>query len=290
MVARLGHLTQAAERLHLSQPTVTGQIKALEEELGVRLFERTARGVKPTVYTEKLLPSAERIIEAAEAMATSAQELRQELSGKIRIGTIIDADLVRIVELSARMRTRYPHVEIEFHHGLTGWVLESLKKQTLDVGFYIGEVPTGSFVARHLQDLKLCVIAPPGFHKKLKNAGWNEISALPWIWTPKAGAYHRIASRLFRDLRLKPNVIMEADRESTLINLVAAGMGLSLTREDVARSAMRSGKIIIWDKAQLTAPLSFVALRKRLRDPMIQSTDSEIAEMWNVRPPNAAKP
>ena len=284
-VARLGHLTRAAEKLHLSQPTVSGQIRALEEELGVRLFERTPRGVKLTRYSEKLLPKAERIVEAALELLVSAKALREDLSGKIRIGTIIHPDLVRIAELSARMRARCPRVEIEFHHGLSGWVLDSLRKHTLDAGFYVGDPPRGNISALHLADLPLCVVAPASFRDRVRGAGWKEIAALPWIWTPKLGAYHRITSRMFREHKLKPNIVMEADRESTLINLVTAGMGLSLTRTEVAQAAVRARKVVIWDKGRISPPLSFVSLRSRRHDPLIQAINAEIAKVWRARSP-----
>jgi len=281
-VAQAGHLTRAAEKLHLSQPTVSGQIRALEEELGVRLFERTARGVNLTAYSQKLLPRARRIVDAAIELAASAKDMREDLAGKIRIGTIIHPDLVRLAELTARMRARYPRVELEFHHGLSGWVLDGLRQHTLDAGFFVGTLPRGSISARHLTDLPLCVIAPAAFRVRIANASWREIAALPWVWTPKLGAYHQIANRIFRERKLKPNIVMEADRESTLINLVSAGMGLSLMRTEVARSALRAGKIVMWNKGRITPPLSFVTRRDRRDDPLIQGIEAEVAIVWRA--------
>lgn len=283
-VAEAGHLTRAAEKLHLSQPTVSGQIRALEEELGVRLFERTARGVNLTAYSQKLLPKARHIVDAAVNLVASAKDMREDLGGKIRIGTIIHPDLVRLAELTGRMRARYPRVELEFHHGLSGWVLDSLRQHALDAGFFVGTPPRASIAARHLTDLPLCVIAPAAFRERISTATWKEIAALPWIWTPKLGAYHQIASRMFRARKLKPNIVMEADRESTLINLVAAGMGLSLMRTEVARSAVHAGKVVIWSKGRITPPLSFVTRRDRRDDPLIQGLEAEVASVWRAAP------
>jgi len=283
-VAHARHFTRAAEKLHLNQSTVSGQIRALEEELGVRLFERTAHGVNLTAFSKKLLPKAERIVDAAVELAASARGMREELTGKIRIGTIIHPDLVRLAELTARMRARYPRIELEFHHGLSGWVLDSLRQHTLDAGFFVGALRRGSIAAHHLTDLPLCVIAPAAFRERIRNASWREIAALPWVWTPKLGAYHLIASRMFRERKLKPHIVMEADRESTLLNLVSAGMGLSLMRTDVAQSAVRAGKVVMWNKGRIKQPLSFVSRRDRRDDPLIQGIEAEVANVWRALP------
>ena len=67
-VAELAHLTRAAEKLHISQPAVSAQIKALEDELGVILFERTPQGMLLTAAGRKLLPEAEKVVAAAQAV------------------------------------------------------------------------------------------------------------------------------------------------------------------------------------------------------------------------------
>ena len=75
VVAELGHLTRASERLHLSQPALSAQIKALEDELGVTLFERTPSGMVLTSAGRALLPEAEKVLAAAQALAQLLQEL-----------------------------------------------------------------------------------------------------------------------------------------------------------------------------------------------------------------------
>jgi DNA-binding transcriptional LysR family regulator len=83
-VAKLAHLTRAAERLHLTQPAVSKQIKALEEELGVTLFERTPTGVVLTKSGRSLLQLAEQTMESAFDLMREAKRLRTDLVGTIR--------------------------------------------------------------------------------------------------------------------------------------------------------------------------------------------------------------
>ena len=89
-VAELGHLTRAAERLHVSQPAVSAQSKALEDDLSVLLFERGAAGMTLTAAGRELLPDALRVIAAAQGLRSHALALRGELGGRVQLGSVAD--------------------------------------------------------------------------------------------------------------------------------------------------------------------------------------------------------
>ena len=87
-VAQLGHLTRAAEILHVTQPAVTGQIKALEEELGLALFDRKPGRITLTKAGERLMPEAQQVLASAGALLGKAKELKGDVSGVIVVGTL----------------------------------------------------------------------------------------------------------------------------------------------------------------------------------------------------------
>src|SRR5512139_2019619 len=89
-VAEEGHLTRASERLHLSQPAVSGHIKALEQELDVRLFDRAATGMVLTEAGRQLLSHALKVLSAADGVKRVAQQLHAEVTGVLHIGTVAD--------------------------------------------------------------------------------------------------------------------------------------------------------------------------------------------------------
>src|SRR5258708_14145840 len=93
-VAKLGHLTGAAETLHLSQPALSGQIKSLEESLGVSLFQRSSTGMALTSSGRQLLAHAEGIIGAVQQLGHAAQNLRGEPTGKLTVGTGLDPTIL----------------------------------------------------------------------------------------------------------------------------------------------------------------------------------------------------
>ena len=85
-VAELGHLTKAAERLHVSQPAVSGQIRSLEESLGVELFIRGPGGMSLTEAGAHLLPLAEKVLQDVQALRDEVQSMKGQVQGTVRVG------------------------------------------------------------------------------------------------------------------------------------------------------------------------------------------------------------
>src|SRR5260370_13724851 len=108
-VAREGNLTRAAVQLHLTQPAVSLQIKNLQEALGVTLFTRTSHGLSLTRDGQALLPHAERALAAAGDVQRAAAMLRQEVRGRLRIGTILDPEFLRLRGFPRLLGASYPH-------------------------------------------------------------------------------------------------------------------------------------------------------------------------------------
>src|SRR5262245_19472801 len=89
-VAEVGHLTRAAEKLHISQPPLGAPVKAPEHELAVALFERTASGMALTAAGHRLLIEAEKVLAALQALRGEARALKAEVAGRARVGTVSD--------------------------------------------------------------------------------------------------------------------------------------------------------------------------------------------------------
>ena len=126
-VAREGNLTRAAAQLHLTQPAVSLQIKNLQEMLGVVLFSRTSHGLLLTRDGEALLPHAERALAAAADVQRAAAALRHEVSGTLRIGTILDPEFLRLGGFLRQLVETHPRIETSLRHGMSGWVLEQVR-------------------------------------------------------------------------------------------------------------------------------------------------------------------
>lgn len=279
-VMRLGHLTRAAEQLHLSQPAVSHQIKALEEELGVRLFERSATGLAPTAAGRELLPLAEHSLGSAAALVGRAQDLRGEVSGALRLGTIIDPTFTKLGELLRLVRERYALLSVETRHSSSGLVLEGVRRDELDAGYYMAPTPEPDVAALPLSPMRYAVVAPVAFRTQVENAGWREIALLPWIGTPWFSSQTRLVREMFETRGLQPPRVCETDQEDSRRSLVGAGVGLGLMREDLAREAERAGELIIWSGHTAHTTLWMIYLTARESEPPIAALRSVMRLLW----------
>jgi len=280
-VAEERHLTRAAERLHLSQPAVSGQIKALENEFEVRLFERLATGMELTAAGRELLAHATKVLTAAEALRHAARGLTGEITGTLRIGTVSDPATIRIGELLSGAVQRFPGLELELHHEMSGAALENVRERKFDASFYFGDRPGPGFAAVPLREFVYRITAPAPWADQVSNATWSEIAALPWVMTPDISTHSRLVTKLLADHGIEmPQRHVEADDERVIIDLVREGVGISLVREDLALQGEANGEFCLWSKAKPATTLWFVCLTEREGDPLIRALLDLVRETW----------
>jgi DNA-binding transcriptional LysR family regulator len=280
-VAELGQLTRAAERLHLSQPAVSAQIKALEDELGAALFERVAAGMALTRAGRHLLPHAERVLAASQALLAEAQSLRGEVSARIRLGTVGDPELTRLPDVLRRAVDRYPLLEIDVRQEVSGAAFAKVRDGELDAAFYYGALTHPAVAAMPLARLSFRVVVPAAWAKRLAGADWDAIAAEPWIMTPAISTHHALATELFAAHGVAPVRQVEADNEAVISSLVAAGVGVALLREEMATAGAVHGDIAIWGDTRLAASLSFICRRDRELEPGIGALRGVVRDVFS---------
>ncbi len=284
-VAEERHLTRAAERLHLSQPAVSGQIKALENEFEVRLFDRLASGMELTAAGRQLLGQALKVIAAADALKMAARNLKGEISGTLRLGTVSDPNTIRIGDLLSAAVRRFPGLELELHHEVSGIALENVRDRKFDASFFFGEDPGAGFTALPLREVVYRVAAPAAWADRIKNADWAEIAAMPWIVAPQVSTHTRLVAALFAEHGIDPpQRHVEADAEHVIVDLVRAGVGISLVREPLALEGETAGKMVVWPPARLKTTLWFVCLAENEKDPLVSALLDVVREIWPAAP------
>ena len=283
-VAELGQLTRAGEALHVSQPAITAQIKALEDELQVELFERTSSGMLLTRAGERLLEHAENVLAAAQELKNQAKALSGVVAGKISLGTVTDPEFIRLGELLKLMLERFPLVELELHQRVSGQAFEDVRNGTLNASFYFGELNNPNVTGLRLCDLVYCVAAPAAWRDRVDSADWNEIAALPWIFAPAVSTHNQLLNELFRNQGAEPTKVVEADQESVINSLIVSGVGLSLMREDQARTAEAAGEVIVWGKQRLSTALWFIFPTEQAHDPALVTLIEAVRDSWSLKP------
>ncbi len=281
-VAETGHLTRASERLHISQPAVSAQIKALEEVLDVRLFDRGPGGMTLTRAGARLLEQAAKVLAAAEELKHLAKAFKGELAGRLRIGTLSEPEFIRLGEFSGRAVERFPLLELEFHAEVSGAALEAVRGGALDAAFYVGELVHPNVAGLGLRDMTFRVAAPAAWADRL--ADWNSLAALPWILMPSISTHNQLARAMFREHGVEPSKVIEADQESVIANLVVSGVGVSLLPDPLGLDLQQAGQVCISEKAVLHTTLWFIYLADRTHDPLIQGALEVLRETWSLTP------
>jgi DNA-binding transcriptional LysR family regulator len=163
---------------------------------------------------------------------------------------------------------------------MSGSVLQQVKAGELDVGFFLG-APGKGFHSRTLTNFTYNVIAPAGWKKRVAGKGWRELAQLPWIWTPPESAHHRLLNKVFSQFKLTPNAVALVDQESSMLDLVKSGIGLSLARESIALSQAHAHGLVIADTVALSTELTFISLEKRRAEPVIEAVFGLLQNIWN---------
>jgi len=279
-VAQFGHLTRAAETLHLSQPALSGHIKALEEQFGVTLFERSSTGMTLTPSGRQLLGEATQIIEAVAHLQHSAQELRGEPTGSLRLGTVLEPAVLRVGDLLLRARDRYPQIEIELNQVMSSEALARVRASTLDASFYFGAQPESDLCGIPLRDIVYRVAMPAAWAGELLDAPWETIARSPWIVAPEPSTHRRLVLELFSEPAPQPDRIIEADNESVINNLVESGVGISLIRDEIAGPSVDTGHSVIWPGSVVTTKLWLVHAAERASDPLVAALVDVLRDTW----------
>ncbi|MCG7494467.1 LysR family transcriptional regulator [Thalassobius sp. Cn5-15] len=270
-VAREGSVSRAAEVLHLTQPAISHQIKRLSEETGLILFERIPTGVQITADGAAILSKAERVLEALGEFRRSARQQAGQIAGQLTLGTIVDPEFIRLGPLLAALRQDHPRVETRLKHGVSGDVLQWLKRGQIDAGYYLSapddlpqQTPDGEVALQSvsLAGFRYAVIAPPGWQGRVNGAGWADLAQLPWIGTPEMSVHHRLLAGVFAEHDCQPEIVAQVDQEASMLEMVRSGLGLSLCREAIALRQSETGGIALCSDVAVPAQLSFV-LRAR---------------------------
>jgi DNA-binding transcriptional LysR family regulator len=288
-VARTGSVSRAAEQLHLTQPAISLKLKQLQANLGLTLFSRRPQGLALTPDGHALLPAAEKALASAQAFEQTAGTLHSTLRGKLSIGTIVDPEFLRLGAFLSRLMARAPQLETELHHGMSGSVLNRIEQGDLDVGFYLappGQGPGKDHEAlawRELTHFVYHVIAPAGWENRLIDTRWEHLATLPWIVTPQDSAHHRLLKQALAPSGAFPNRVAQVDQEACMLDLVRAGVGLSLARDALAMTERQESGLAVTENIRLPCALSFIWRHESTNESTVNAALSTLDEVWPQR-------
>jgi DNA-binding transcriptional LysR family regulator len=288
-VARLCSFSRAAERRFRTQPAVSSQIRALEEEVGAKLLDRSGGKVSITQSGKLFMKYAEETIEARKAVCVAIAETERIPRGELVVGANEGTCLHVLPEVFADFKKTYPEVAVGIKRADYAKTLDSVIDNSVDFGVVSLPVNDARLTVVPIHWDELVIIAPPSHPLALmKAATIGEVASFPLL-VPKSGHTRDALENLFHERRLKPQISMELDSSELLKRFVAADVGVGfIARSNVAED-VRAGVLAVIpisdaqvrrdlalifrkDKALSRAALAFIdtAVRHKTADPAIE--------------------
>jgi LysR family transcriptional regulator, nitrogen assimilation regulatory protein len=251
-VAEVGSVTKAAALLHLVQPAVTRQIRTLEEEIGVPLFERTRQGMVPTEAGVVLVERARRALQELERARAEIRPEPGAVTGIVRVGVLESVLDVVAEPLVAAVRSRHPGIELRVLTAYSGHLQQWLNDGDVDLSLLYNLADTQSLAVLPLLTERLWAVAPP-------SAGLRPDRPVPWddalqhpLVLPSAGhGLRALIDQGRATTATQPDVAVETNSMYLQKKLVLAGHGWTVLPAAGVAADVAAGRLAA---APLTAP------------------------------------
>jgi len=246
MVASELHVGRAAQRLFISQPALSQQLRGLEDELGLKLLERNRRGLRLTPEGEAFLTEARAVVQQADRAVEVARALAEGASGTLRMSYVRTMPGGLPERVASEYRRRFPHVEITADSGSTVQNLERLQAAELDVAF----VHTPFENADDLGCIDIAteplVIALPAAHplRRRRRIRPDALKGIPLVYFPRRnspGVYDTSLAQVYGSA--PPDIVRTEPTEERILVAVAEGTGITLLVEERAVTLRYPGVI-----------------------------------------------
>lgn len=242
------HFGRAAQRLHITQPPLSFNIKQLETQLGVQLFERSSHGVKLTPAGESFRRSALQLLAEADQAARKARDVAAGVTTRVRIGFVGSMLFRGLPEELARFQAAHPQVQTELFELNSAEQVEAFGRGRLDLGFiHMARVPADLEKSLYMSEpFVLCTPARGG--RRARPPTVQQLAREPLVIFARGVSpdyYERIMG-LCSQLGLEPQVRHEVRHWLSVVALVSRGMGYSLVPQsmtDCGISGVRFGPI-----------------------------------------------
>src|SRR5919201_1253012 len=283
-VARLSSFSRAAERRFRTQPAISAQIRALEEEVGARLLDRSGGKVSITQSGKLFQKYAEETLEARKAVLTAIAETERVPRGEIIVGANEGTCLHILPEVFAEFKRQYPDVAVNIKRADYSKILESVIDNSVDFGVVSLPVTDNRLKVVLIHRDELVIIVPPDHPLAgMKSAKIADVSSFPLVM-PKLGHTRDALEELFNERRVKPRYAMELDSSELLKRFVAAKVGVGfiarshaqedvqaklLTAIEISDAQIRRDLALVYrkDKALSRAALAFIDTTVKIKTP-----------------------
>lgn len=231
-VAETGSFTRAAEREQVAQPSLSQQIMKLEEELGVRLFDRLGRAVRLTDPGQVFLPRARAILSELRAAKEEVAERQATVSGAVCVGVIPTIAPYFLPARIAVFARKYPQATITVVEDVTVHLLDRLRGGLVDLAIMALPARGHDLECFPLLTERLFAILPKGHDlARRRSVMMKELRQEPFLLLRDDHCFRETAIEVCKRARIMPQIVFESGQFSSILGMVAAGLGISIVPE-----------------------------------------------------------
>ncbi len=290
VVAKTGNLSKASKELFISQPAVSYGIKQLEEQLGGRLFVRTAKGMELTPEGKMIYEYVSRAYDELMAAENKFSQMRGLEEGTVHIGASDTISKYFILPRIEQFKKKYPKISIKITNRTTDEIMNLLKAGKVDLGFInrVDDTPFAGIKLTPCADIGECFVANADYMKRITAPlSVSELTSLPLILLEERSSTRRAVERAIEDLGGKLNPAFELCSVDLVAECAKAGLGVGCVTKEYIGKELASGELNI-------VPLSFPLPRRKIAmatlDGMPPSfATAKLEDYFNTIAPKGAK-
>jgi LysR family hydrogen peroxide-inducible transcriptional activator len=230
-IADTGSFTRAAQQTHVSQPSLSQQLRKLEDELGARLFDRLGRKVQLTEVGRSFLPNARAVLRDLEAARSNVIERKMSIGGPISIGVIPTIAPYFLPPILTAFSRKYPEVRVSVSEEITPLLLERLRAVTMDAAIVALPLQGRSheFQTFPLMVEKLYAVLPKRHAlTKRRAVSLEDLHDAPFLLLRDGHCFRETAVAACKRAGLNPKIIFESGQFSSILSMVSVGLGVSI--------------------------------------------------------------
>lgn len=280
-VAHTQNLTQAAEKLFLSQPAVSAQIKAIESDVGTALFKRTSNGMFLTRAGEVLLPEAEALIQHKHQLEMFVHTLSEDYVQSVQLGLIHPIHSDKVTGLTGLIMQNNPNIQLHIQYGMSGEILSRILAKKLHGGFFLGNINQRNLQTIFLENISYSLICPEDNAQQLLAGLPKSLNHFTWVEMSHVSGSYKNLQQFWHRHKLTPKKQIICDYPQTIIDLVCTGSGLAMVPKHKAESAVAQHRpIAIIEEFEQILPMNFIYLDEYEHDPALVLLRDCVEEIW----------
>lgn len=263
-VAESGSFTEAAEQLHMTQPSLSHQIRQLEHMLRIKLFERTTRRVMLTEAGSAFLPAAERILNRLESAVRDMHNLAEGQTGRVSFAALLTVGASLIPAAMAEFQRQYPNVTLEYLEESDEPIYQQVNNGDIDFG--IGAMPrqVDEIIFTPIyKDYLYFVCSPRHPLAKSREVSWHDIVQSPFIAMKTGTSMRSLMEQGFAISQTPMQPVQTAIYQSTILGMVACDLGVSVVPSSMKLMFERNDVCLIPIKERLYRDIGLMVAQNR---------------------------